>query len=115
VFLGATKIGLGLIDRKVHTASVVKSTIYFLGATQPLAGNWVLDAQVARNDVKNSINDTTLYAVRATYNFSKRTGVYSSVGYVKNSGVAALAVDAGGTVGPGLSQTGVMVGMTHRF
>jgi predicted porin len=114
-FLGTTKIGLGMIDRRVRTASDAKSALYFLGASQPFAESWILDGQVGMNNVKGSNNDSTIYVVRATYNLSKRTAVYSSVGYVKNDGTAALPVDSGGTAGPGLNQTGVMAGVRHTF
>lgn len=114
-FLGTTKIGLGMIDRRVRTASDAKSALYFLGASQPFAENWVLEGQVGLNSVKRSNDNSSIYVVRATYIFSKRTALYSSVGYVKNDGIAAKPVDSGGTAGPGQSQTGVMAGVRHTF
>jgi len=75
----------------------------------------VLDTQVARLDIKNSQNDSTLVAARAMYNFSKRTAAYVSVGHMSNGGTAAVAVDGGGSVGVGMSQTGLMVGIRHFF
>ena len=50
-----------------------------------------------------------------TYNLSKRTALHSSLGYIRNAGLAAVALDAGGTVGVGLNQSGVMTGIRHTF
>ena len=75
----------------------------------------MLDGQVARLDIKDSRNDSTLTVLRLTYYLSKRTALYSSLGHMKNAGQAAVALDAGGTVGQGLSQTGVSVGIRHHF
>lgn len=113
--LGTTRFGAGLVQRKTHTATDVKSNLYYAGFSHPFAGNWVLDAQAARLDIKDSPNDTTLLTARVMYNLSKRTALYTTVGHVSNSGTAALAVDAAGTVGAGMSQSGVMVGMRHFF
>ena len=79
------------------------------------AGNWVLDAQASRLDVKDSPNDTTLLAARVMYNLSRRTAVYATVGHVSNRGTATVAVDAGGTIGAGMSQSGIMTGVRHFF
>ena len=52
---------------------------------------------------------------RVSYNFSKRTAWTNSLGYMKNGGTAAIALDAGGTVGPGKNQTGFFTGIRHLF
>ena len=53
--------------------------------------------------------------MRLDRKYVSRTAVYSSLGRMKNSGVAAISLDAGGTVGPGLSQSGVSAGVRHTF
>lgn len=116
--LGSTKIGGGVIDRKKKAATPVnslESDLYYLGVSHPVAPALVLDAQVARLDFKNSADDTTLTAVRLTYSLSKRTAVYGMLGHVNNAGRAAVSVDAGGTVGIGQNQSGVMTGLRHTF
>ncbi|SFV05498.1 porin [Pseudoduganella namucuonensis] len=116
--LGATKIGLGLMDRKkvaATRANDLESDMYYVGASHPLSPALTLDGQVARHDVKGSANDSTLTVVRLTYNLSKRTAVYSSLGHMRNGGLAAIALDAGGTVGAGLNQSGVSAGVRHAF
>lgn len=112
---GKAKVGLGIIERKTHAATDNTADLYYLGVSYPFANNWVLDTQVSRLDVKNSPNASTLLATRATYNFSKRTAVYTSVGYIRNAGAAAISVSAGNSVGVGMNQTGIMAGIRHSF
>ncbi len=116
--VGPTKIGGGVIDRKKQAATAVsslESDLYYLGVSHPITPALVLDAQISRLDIKGSGDDTTLGAVRLTYNLSKRTAVYSMVGHIKNAGNAAVALDAGGTVGVGKKQSGAMIGIRHAF
>jgi predicted porin len=116
--LGAAKIGVGVMDRKkvaATRANDLESDLYYIGASYPLSPLMQLDAQVARHDVKNHDNDSTLSVLRLTYYLSKRTAVYTSLGHMKNAGAAAIALDAGGTVGTGLNQSGISAGVRHTF
>ncbi len=114
--LGATKIGAGIIDRKLDAATgVAESDLVYLGISHPLAPGLTLDAQVARRDLKRSADDTKMAVARLTYAFSKRTAVYGAVGRMDNDGVAAVGLDLGGTVAPGGAQNGVMAGLRHAF
>ncbi|ADJ65475.1 MULTISPECIES: porin [Herbaspirillum] len=115
--LGDVKIGGGVVDRRTRAAANTNtdSDLYYLGVSYPLSVALVLDAQVSRLDVKNSPNDVTLSVARLTYNLSKRTAVYGSLGYIKNGGTSSVALDAGGTVGAGKNQLGVMTGIRHTF
>jgi predicted porin len=114
--LGATKIGAGIIARKTRAVTGPSdSDLYYLGVSHPLTPAVVIDAQVAQRDTKDSPNDVTFAAVRATYNLSRRTAVYASIGQMKNKGTSAVALDAGGTVGAGKTQNGLMGGLRHSF
>ena len=114
--LGATKVGAGLIDRKTDAATgVTESDLVYVGVSHPLAPGLTLDAQVARRNVKGSQDDTKMAVARLTYAFSKRSAVYGAVGRMDNDGLAAVALDAGGTVAPGRAQNGVMAGLRHMF
>lgn len=116
--VGATRIGAGVMVRKkmaATRANDLEADLYYAGASHPLTPALTLDAQLARHAVANSANDSTLAVLRLTYALSKRTVVYSAVGHMHNSGTAALALDAGGTVGAGLNQSGVLAGMRHAF
>ncbi|WP_370551249.1 porin [Glaciimonas sp. PAMC28666] len=115
VIFGQTKIGGGLIDRKIQAATATHSDLYYLGVSYPFANYWILDAQVSRLKIKDTAKVSTLSVARLTYNLSKRTALYTSLGYIQNSGSAAVALDAGGTVGTGLNQAGVMSGIRHTF
>jgi predicted porin len=105
-----------VIDRETKAATgVIKSDLYYLGVSYPASALVTVDGQVAYRDIKNSGNDVSLLAVRATYAMSKRTAVYAAVGRMKNDGLSAVALDAGGTVGVGKTQNGLMAGMRHSF
>ncbi|RJG14988.1 porin [Massilia cavernae] len=113
--VGATKIGAGLIARRTEALVTTKSDLYYLGVSTPLAPQWQLDAQVARLSVKDTGRRSTLAVVRASYLLSKRTAVHASIGHIDNTGGAAIALDAGGTVGAGLDQNGILAGIRHAF
>ena len=112
---GATRIGAGLIARRTEAAATTRSELYYLGMSAPLAPQWQLDAQVARLSVKDSARRSTLAVARLSYLFSKRTVAHVSIGHMDNAGGAAVALDAGGTVGAGLDQNGILVGLRHAF
>ena len=110
------KIGGGVIERTIRAASgPVDTQLLYFGAAYPLAPALVLDGQVARLYVKDSPNDSTLATARLTYHLSRRTAIYGAIGRMNNDGVAAVALDAGGTVGAGRKQNGVMAGLRHFF
>ncbi|MES2259956.1 MAG: porin [Pseudomonadota bacterium] len=116
VMLGDVKLAGGVLDRKTEAVTgVTDSDLYNLGVSYPVSPAVTLDGQVARRDTKRSNDDVTMVVARATYYFSKRTATYASIGRMKNSGVSAVALDAGGTVGAGKTQNGVMAGLRHSF
>jgi predicted porin len=113
--IGPTKIGGGVVDRDTKAATGrVESDLYYLGVSHPI-GLYTIDAQVARRDTKHSSSDVNMLVARLTYNFTKRTAVYTALGRMANKGASAVALDAGGTVGAGLGQNGVMAGLRHTF
>ena len=113
---GQLKIGGGIIDRTIRAATgPVDSQLLYFGAAYPLAPALVLDGQLAKLAVKASANDSTLATARLTYHLSKRTAIYGAIGRMDNSGAAAVALDAGGSVGAGRTQNGAMAGMRHFF
>jgi predicted porin len=56
-----------------------------------------------------------MLVARLTYALSKRTFVYGALGRMDNDGASAVSPDAGGTVGVGKTQDGVMAGLRHHF
>lgn len=116
--VGTTRIGAGVMDRKkvaAARANDLETCLYYVGASFPLSPVLQLDGQVAQHNAKGSANDSTLAVARLSYFLSKRTAVYSSLGHMKNAGAAAIALDVGGTVGAGLSQSGISAGVRHTF
>ena len=117
LMLGPTKLGAGVIARDTNANAATgdsESNLYYFGVSHPF-GAFVGDVQIARRDTKNSNNDVDMLVARLTYAMSKRTFVYGAVGRMDNDGASAVALDAGGSVGPGLAQNGVMVGLRHHF
>lgn len=119
VVFGSAKIGFGWIRNNLATATHLQTDIFFAGATYYATPALFFDAQGVRYlqrsaDGKKDANSTLLVG-RANYLFSKRTMVYTSVGYMFNSAQAANAVAAGGSVGVGMNQLGVMVGLQQKF
>jgi len=119
VKFGAAKIGAGWIRNNIAAATHVQTDIYFAGATYFVTPSLSFDAEgvryLQRGEDGQGDASSTLLVGRANYLLSKRTMVYSSVGYMFNSAQAANAVAAGGTVVTGMNQLGVMVGLQQRF
>jgi predicted porin len=113
--IGPAKLAGGIVDRRTALATETDSRIYFAGLSYPLAPRWVLDTQIGRLDVARSPNDSCTTIARISYAFSRRTTTYVSLAHMRNEGKAALSVSAGGTVGPGLGQNGLMIGLRHAF
>ncbi|MES2257957.1 MAG: porin [Pseudomonadota bacterium] len=111
---GEVKIGAGWMRRDTVNAAPSASDLYFIGASLPL-GQWTYDAQYAALDVRDAPAKSALITARATYALSKRSALYASCGHIRNRGGAAIAVDAGGTVGKGMNQSGLMTGIRHTF
>jgi len=113
---GAWRLATGTVIRNNEgSATVPRSNLYYLDGAYKLTPVVVLDGLAARLDYKNSGNDTNLFMLRAIYDLSKRTSTYVAVGHVANKGAAAIALSAGGSVGAGMAQNGVITGIKHAF
>jgi len=112
------KLGAGLIARKNDGSTTPKSNLWYLGGTYNITAAWSADAEVFKLDFKDSPNQATLFALRTTYQFSKRTAVYATAGHIANDGTLALGVSngaSGATPAAGTGQTGLAVGIRHSF
>ena len=113
------KLGAGLIARDNDaTPAARRSNLWYVGAAYNVTPAMVVDGQVFKLDYKNSANQATLFALRATYNLSKRTAVYATAGHISNDGALALSVSnaaAGGAPVAGGSQSGFAAGIRHAF
>ncbi|MBA5689078.1 porin [Rugamonas apoptosis] len=113
---GVGKLAGGVIERTTRAATgVTRSDLYYFGGSYPVAPQATLDVQLARRDVKDSDADATMLVARLSYYLSRRTAIHGSVGRMRNAGASAIALDAGGTVGVGKSQNGVLAGLRHTF
>lgn len=110
------KVGLGVITRNNEGSTTQpRSNLVYLGAAYNVTPFFTIDGQIARLDYRATNNDTSQFLVRGVYNLSKRSAWYVAAGRISNDGTAALALSAGGSVGAGMSQTGLITGIKHSF
>jgi predicted porin len=114
------KLGGGVV-RRHNDGNLTRpnSDLWFLGATYPLSATWTLDGALMKLGYKEAANaDAKLLAVRALYKASKRTTLYAQLGAIQNDDQSSISV-SGGAPGSnpalGGSQTGLMLGVNHRF
>ena len=113
---GPWRVATGAVIRNNEgSATVPRSNMLYLNGAYKVTPAFTADAIAIRLDYKNSGNDTNLYMLRGIYDLSKRTSVYAAVGHVANKGTAAIALSAGGSVGAGLAQNGIITGIKHAF
>jgi predicted porin len=111
---GDVKVGGGWLRRNTSAATHTQSDLYFVGATYYFSPTMSLDTEAVHYELRSQY-DSTLLVERANYSLSKRTMVYTSVGYMVNGRLAAETVAVGGSVEAGMNQLGVMVGIQQRF
>jgi predicted porin len=110
------KVGGGVLLRDNEgSATQPKSRLYYLGAAYNVSPLLVIDGHLGKLDYRATGNDTKQALVRATYLLSTRTAVYVAGGRIDNDGVAAVALSAGGSIGAGMAQTGIITGIKHSF
>jgi predicted porin len=113
---GAWRLAAGAVIRNNEgSATTPRSNLVYVDGAFKATPVVTIDGLAARLDYKNSGNDTNMFMLRAIYDFSKRTSTYLAVGHVTNQGSAAVALSAGGSVGVGMSQNGVITGIKHSF
>lgn len=112
---GSVKVSGGLLRRDRDNVAPLKSNLFYLGASLPVTGALNADVELSRLDVKGSSNDSTMAVLRGVYSLSRRTAVYAMAGHMRNKGSAAVSLSAGGSVGAGMSQTGLATGIRHSF
>jgi len=116
VLLDRTKIGAGVIRRENQGSATPISALYYIGAAYDITPAFTLAGQVYYLNYNSSDNKSMLYAIRGMYNFSKRTAVYATAGFINNDGNLTLSVSgaqAGANTKPGGQQFGAMLGIKH--
>jgi predicted porin len=112
--LGDLSLRGGMIHRMTTTTTDYQTNIFYGGAAYMFRPDIEFDGQISRittTDQKNA----NYYVMRATYLLSKRTSLYTMLGFMQNNSRASYAVGAGYYTVAGAKQTGVLVGMQQRF
>ncbi len=118
VLLDRTKIGAGVIRRETQGSAAPISALYYIGAAYDITPAFTLAGQVYYLNYNSSDNKSMLYAIRGMYNFSKRTAVYATAGFINNDGNLTLSVSgaqAGANPKPGGQQFGAMLGINAHL
>ncbi|MGO4329140.1 porin [Cupriavidus sp. 2TAF22] len=116
--VGNAKLGAGVIRRDNKGSTTPRSNLWFVGGSLAITPAWNIDTEAHYLKFSNSPNKAWLFVARTTYDFSKRTRVYGSVGYIDNRGDLAISVSsaaAGSNPASGGNQLGLMVGIKHIF
>jgi predicted porin len=112
--LGDFALRGGAIHRMTSTTTDYQTNIYYGGASYMLKPDVELDGEISRiatSDQKNA----NYYVMRATYFLSKRTSIYTMLGFMQNNSRASYSVGAGNYTVAGAKQTGVLFGIQQRF
>lgn len=103
-------------------ASATRSNLYWAGLRYQLTSALSLTGAAYYTDVRGSGADPLMFVASTDYAFSKRTDMYFNVGYVRNKGGSQLGLNgfnassgAPVNVVPGDNQTGVVLGLRHKF
>lgn len=125
VKFGTATVGAGYIHRLnkgVVAPGVVNrsSDYWWIGGTYLPVPQVSLDLQYGHLSVSGSQLGASVIAARASYLFSKRSALYVTAGHVFNQRDSTITVDGGALPGasnpsPGVDQTGVMIGIRHKF
>ncbi|WP_280155122.1 porin [Piscinibacter sp. XHJ-5] len=113
--VGGVKVSGGVLHRKRDNVARLVSNLVYAGASVPVTAALTADMELSKLDVRSSPNDSTMVVLRGVYALSKRTAIYAMAGHLRNEEGAAVSLSAGGTVGVGMSQSGVMAGIRHTF
>jgi predicted porin len=113
--VGGVKVSGGVLHRERDNVAPMTSNLFYAGASIPVTEALSADVELSRLDVKSSPDDSTMVVLRGVYALSKRTAVYAMTGHMRNGGSAAVSLSAGGTVGAGMGQSGLMAGIRHTF
>lgn len=96
-------------------APSLRAHLYWIGGSYAITPTFTARAGIYRTDRRDSPDDAMSYAMALTYTLSRRTDLYLNAAYMANRGESTLGVANGGTVAPGVSQTGVVAGVKHVF
>ena len=114
---GVAHAFVGHMERKIEGGSAKPKSDY-LGVKVPVNAKVNVMAQYTKISDQSGTagNDADVYAVGATYAFSKRTTAYAMYGQSSNDGTAtAYVTNLGSAVTAGKDQKATTVGIRHTF
>ncbi|CAN5872024.1 hypothetical protein BH11PSE12_BH11PSE12_33910 [soil metagenome] len=93
---------------------------YSLGMHYKIGSGRIMGSVSHQDDKTASNSDVTQYAIGYDYNLSKRTDVYTVLGYIKNRNdgqyaLGAASASGGFTSAPGESGRALQFGIRHKF
>ncbi|OAJ52483.1 hypothetical protein A6V36_13820 [Paraburkholderia ginsengiterrae] len=104
----------GVIHRRTKTQSTYETNIFYGGVSYRLRPDLIFDGEVSRITTTDHEN-ANYYVLRSTYLLSKRTSIYSMLGFAQNNSHASYSVGSGYFTTPGAKQVGLLFGFQNRF
>ena len=101
------------MDSRPGTEGAGSAKVAMLGADYSFASNWTVGADYLRRSVKGASGGSAIARVLLNYEISQRTGIYAYAARLTNRGGDTQSFS--GSVGPNGSQTGINIGIRHRF
>lgn len=94
----------------------VRSNLYWAGLTYDATAQLKLTGAVYKTARKNSAADPFSTVLSADYSLSKRTDAYMTLGFAHNKSGSNLGLNGfGSSIIAGENQTGLVLGVRHRF
>ena len=115
-------IGYRWYNGNVGAMPTDRSDLYWAGLRYSVTPALKLTGAAYYTNMRNSGADPIMFVASADYAFSKRTDVYMNAGYALNRGNSQLGMNGFNApsgsptnVVPGKDQTGLVVGVRHKF
>jgi len=114
--------GMRWFNGNAGTLASSRSNLYWAGLRYGVTPALSLTGAAYYTDVRTSDADPMMFVASADYSLSKRTDLYMNVAYARNKNGSQLGVNgfnalsgAANNVVPGQNQTGIVLGMRHKF
>ena len=105
-----------LKDNVNATQAMTRSDLYWAGVTYEATPSLSLTAAAYRTNFEDRSADPSSYIFQALYGVSKRTELYANLGLARNKDGSNLGLNGfGATIVAGEDQTGLVLGVRHRF
>lgn len=93
-----------------------RSDLYWAGVTYQATPALSLTAAAYKTNFEGTSADPSSYVLQALYGMSKRTELYANLGLARNKDGSNFGINGfGSTIVAGENQTGLVIGMRHRF